>query len=945
MEVRGIYDTNRNSIINSNPLASVAPHLPIFDESKLFWLEMLGEGGSASVHKAYDKHEAQFIAIKKFTDKNKPIEEKWAEIMVEDNMLQAIENIRSNRKDNEQYFLKYSGVFRNIQDPDSFILQMENGRVSLDDILRAGKKYTCAELIYVHRKLSEGFAILQENGIANRDVKPGNIILAENPMMEGSFCHKISDFGISCKMEAGICTAPVKEISGLTREYAAPEILLFYEKKITEISDNDVYNPFLADVFSFGVLTIKMIDRHWSRKDINFNNLKPQNFPGYEQIIDLLVGMLAEDPNNRWDFKKILKYHKQRENDFNFSSNIPTDEGEYIHKYFIEYKERKMEKTFENLEKLFQEHQNMFIAYTGNVPRPKEAKFHIDRAWDALQKMKAKEPEKKLMLNLYKIRCLIFFGDWNMMVKKLKTAEDFFKHALRKNEKLRLEDEKFQIKFQPWESYINDFEANILEKLGVLYEEMGDILKAEEVDFQSLKIYQNLYGENHFIIGGCLHKLGFLNKNLGRLTKSKNSYLKALNVLMNVPGDKNNGHISATLNDLGLYYYTSGKLSKAKEYYLKALEIGQNLFGENHSNVASTLNNLGALSSDLGDYFEAEEFYLRSLKIRQSIFGENHSSVATSIHNLGSVYQKMGKLAQAEDFYLKSLKIERKLFGENHKDVATTMNDLGTLYLQIKNFPKSTEFLITSLKINLNLFGESHPDVLVALFNIGLLFKDMGNIQKAEKFYMKAWNIGQNLSNENNFFFRRIIADLAELYHHKGNFLKAEKFYLRIIKIFENTYGKIHSELGTLYGNLGALYYTYKNFNKMEEFDFKAVKTYQTLGLENKSIVMDLMNNLGMCYKKKKKYALSAKFYLKALNIGKNLLGEKNFDMAVTFNNLSQLYQLYESRNKKRMALNYSEKAFFIFNIVLGSKHPLTIHTFQHYQQLLNLITAMDFGN
>ena len=256
--------------------------------------------------------------------------------MVEDNMLQAIENIRSNRKENEPYFLKYYGVFRNIEDPDSFILQMENGRVSLDDILRAGKKYTCEELIYVHRKLAEGFAILQENGIANRDVKPGNIILVENPMMEGSFCHKISDFGISCKLQKGITTAPALGISGLTREYAAPEILNFFEMQVGKISENDVYNPFLADVYSFGVLTIKMIDRHWSRKDINCENLKPQNFPGYEQIIDLLVGMLEEDPNNRWDFKKILKYHQEKDNDSKFSSNIPTDEGEYIHKYFIE---------------------------------------------------------------------------------------------------------------------------------------------------------------------------------------------------------------------------------------------------------------------------------------------------------------------------------------------------------------------------------------------------------------------------------------------------------------------------------------------------------------------------------------------------------------------------------------------------------------------------------
>ena len=86
MIVRGIYNTDRNSVIQNNKLEKNIPELPLFDESKLFWLEVLGEGGSGSVHKAYDKKEAQFIAIKKFTDNKKSSEEKWQEIMMEDDI-------------------------------------------------------------------------------------------------------------------------------------------------------------------------------------------------------------------------------------------------------------------------------------------------------------------------------------------------------------------------------------------------------------------------------------------------------------------------------------------------------------------------------------------------------------------------------------------------------------------------------------------------------------------------------------------------------------------------------------------------------------------------------------------------------------------------------------------------------------------------------------------
>ena len=180
-------------------------------------MEELGKGAFGAVQKAYDKLECQFKAIKRFPKITESSEETRQGIMVEDDMLQAVEKIRASNTNNEQFFLKYDGVFRDAEDHNSLILQMESGHVSLQDIVKAGKTYQLAELIYVHRKLTEGFALLQEKGIANRDVKPGNVILVENPKVEGSFYPKISDFGISCKLEKGISTVPSTGITGLTQ--------------------------------------------------------------------------------------------------------------------------------------------------------------------------------------------------------------------------------------------------------------------------------------------------------------------------------------------------------------------------------------------------------------------------------------------------------------------------------------------------------------------------------------------------------------------------------------------------------------------------------------------------------------------------------------------------------------------------------------------------------
>jgi len=145
--------------------------------------------------------------------------------MLEDELLSKIENIRTSQPEYYEYFLKYNGVFMNPKEKNALVLEMESGCCALANILEAGKVYTCGELLYVLPKLVEGFSILEENGIANRDVKPENIILVENREKEGApYYYKISDFGVGCYLPKGQLKSSSNSVMGLTKSYAAPEV-------------------------------------------------------------------------------------------------------------------------------------------------------------------------------------------------------------------------------------------------------------------------------------------------------------------------------------------------------------------------------------------------------------------------------------------------------------------------------------------------------------------------------------------------------------------------------------------------------------------------------------------------------------------------------------------------------------------------------------------------
>ena len=120
--------------------------LPNFDYSEIFLLEILGEGASGIVQKIYNKRWNKFFAIKKSISKNVLEEDE------EDVFLQKIEDIRAMDSNYNKYFLKYYGHFEDLQD-GTVLIQMEIGFASLANIIEAGKVFTCAELLYVLRKI------------------------------------------------------------------------------------------------------------------------------------------------------------------------------------------------------------------------------------------------------------------------------------------------------------------------------------------------------------------------------------------------------------------------------------------------------------------------------------------------------------------------------------------------------------------------------------------------------------------------------------------------------------------------------------------------------------------------------------------------------------------------------------------------------------------------
>jgi predicted Ser/Thr protein kinase len=158
---------------------------------------------------------------------------------------------------------------------------------------------------YIIPSLNEGLKVLHDNGILHKDLKPSNIMVADN--------HKdvaIIDFGISSVREDNNTVIVTK--TGMTPEYSAPET---FRSLFLEESDYYSLGITLYELFCgytpYNSMTPEAIEQYSLVQRIPF----PENMPA--DLQDLIAACTYYDitnrknkanPNRRWTYEEVKKW-------------------------------------------------------------------------------------------------------------------------------------------------------------------------------------------------------------------------------------------------------------------------------------------------------------------------------------------------------------------------------------------------------------------------------------------------------------------------------------------------------------------------------------------------------------------------------------------------------------------------------------------------------------
>ena len=491
-------------------------------------------------------------------------------IKKENAMMLAIQNMKIPENAKKK-FLEYHGLYKSVRDGTIFFLiVMESGEINLAETLKMREKYSLENVLFIMRSLSEDFKILEENGVASRDVKPQNIILVKAD--DEHYHYKISDFGIGCLLNEWENEIDVDSISGLTKRYAAPELFLIENQKYPK----KTYDPFKADVYSFAIMIIVLLG---FKKKEDYLELKDN--PLYE----LLEKMLKENPEERISFHEITKQLEKIIAANKFKPQQPKDEDDFI--------------------KLFK------LAEAGSFEDKLSKNFKLYESYKELTHYRKAREFLEICLEIYNSNLEAFLStETEMMLFREKAF-------LCREEYEMIEayewDKKYQYLSLKLLGEKSEEFANSLDSLSKNYQHVDNYTYAikEKYMLRAMLIREEIFGWEDEKTVLSYQNLALFYFKMGETKMAEEYFMKVIQIVEVDLKIENENSIDYYFN-LACFYSESDP-NKAERYFKKALSICQNNFGLTHQKNRIILQSLGCLYIQMRNYEEASESFVKSL--------------------------------------------------------------------------------------------------------------------------------------------------------------------------------------------------------------------------------------------------------------------------------------------------------------------------------------------
>ncbi|MEX1309429.1 MAG: tetratricopeptide repeat protein [Candidatus Sulfomarinibacteraceae bacterium] len=721
---------------------------------------LIGSGGMGEVYRAWDADLKRHVALKYLRHADGEMAE------------------RLLREARAQARIDHPGVCEvyevGEEDGLPFIaMEFVEGRL-LDD---AARDMTLEQKVLVVKRVAEAVQAAHAEGLIHRDLKPGNVIVAEDP--DGELHPFVLDFGIAREQSVTGFTATGQVLG--TPGYLSPE----------QARGENATLDRRTDVFSLGVILFELLA-----------GVKP--FRGDSEV-EILLALLERDP---------LPFRELR-------AEVPRDLETVVMRCLEKDRERRYPSARALADDL-----GRFLAGEPVEARPVSA---IGRLARRARRHPVAAGAVALAVAASLALVAVAVGGWIKYTVDLgrerdlaeareleaKEIADFLIGIFKGADPERVRGETLTAR-ELLDSGADRIGAEFADKplsrarfmlvIGEIYRKLGMYEGAEELLKGAVEITEAAGPEaaSSFDLAERLNSLAVLYATLGRYAEAEPLFRRVVALRSEALGPDHPDNTSG-LNNLGNLLLLLGRYADAEEPYRRALEIREKHLEPEHIQIGNSAENLGILLFRLGRWDEAEALYLRAGAIKEKALGADHLSVAINLMNLADLYKAQGRLDEAEAMLRRTLEIREKSLGSDHLNVGQAHLALGKVLAAEERHDEAWQLYEQGLAVCERAVGPVHQSIADALNCLGNLRRAQGRHAEAEPYLRRAVSVWEQAVGGEHHLLAYSLENLALVVAAQGRFDEAEPYFRRALAIREASLPPGHSETvgtATLYAEM-----------------------------------------------------------------------------------------------------------------------------------------------
>lgn len=238
-------------------------------------------------------------------------------------------------------------------------------------------------------------------------------------------------------------------------------------------------------------------------------------------------------------------------------------------------------------------------------------------------------------------------------------------------------------------------------------------------------------------LANMLNNIGYIYINQGNITEGIEYYHRSLKI---DEGLGNEEGAAIALSNIGTVFLDQGDTDNGLQYLLRSLEIQERI--ENRKGAAISLSNIGYVYSIQGDIEKGLESFHRSLDIMEEL--KDKKGMSSCLNNIGSMYDNKGDKERAIKYYKRS-QVLREEIGDI-QGLAIALNNIGGIYLDMEDIKIAKDYLQRSMEMAEDLGNPKMMSHTAGL--LSKIAKKEGNYLEALKMYELNIKMRDSINNE-----------------------------------------------------------------------------------------------------------------------------------------------------------------------------------------------------